>query len=84
MGIRILAARFISSPDTNGCLDSWFPTSQLDNLKRHTELACAAATAPHPDTLYKMIGSKQVGKASVTGMCVLHHIRSCMGDRVAI
>jgi hypothetical protein len=54
------------------------------NRKRHTELACAAATSTHPDTLYKMIGSKQVGKASVSGMRVLHHIRSCMGDRVAI
>jgi len=77
--------RFITSPEYKRLF--WTRGSQprhWTNLKRHTELACAAATATHPDTLYKMIGSKQVGKASVTGMRVLHHIRSCMGDRVAI
>ena len=51
--------------------------------KRETERACKT-TDTHPDTLYKLIGSKQVGKASLTGMRVLHHVRSSVGDRVAI
>jgi hypothetical protein len=54
------------------------------NSKRRTELDCAEATGTRPDTVFKLIGSKQVGKASITGMRVLHHIRSCSGDRVAI
>lgn len=52
--------------------------------KRQTEHACAAASRTYPDTLYKMIGSKQVGKASLTGMRVLHHVRSRSVNRVAI
>jgi hypothetical protein len=46
------------------------------NRKRRTEVACAKATGTHPDTVYKMIGPKQVGKASITGIRVLHHVRS--------
>ena len=52
--------------------------------KRLTEYACADVTHTHPDTLYKMLHSKQVGKASVTGMRVLRHIRSRNRSRVAI
>ena len=33
---------------------------------------------------HKLLHSKQVGKASITGMRVLHHVRSCKGDCVAI
>jgi hypothetical protein len=44
--------------------------------KRRTELACAQATQTHPDTVYKLLGSKQVGKASITGIRVLNHVRS--------
>jgi len=52
--------------------------------KRRTEHACAESTKTRPDTLYKLIHSKQVGKASITGMRVLHHVRSRKGDCVAI
>jgi hypothetical protein len=52
--------------------------------KRRTERACAEATRTYPDTLYKLIGSKQVGKASLTGMRVLHHVRAVSAGRVAI
>jgi hypothetical protein len=52
--------------------------------KRRTEHACAEATKTYPDTLYKLLGSKQVGKASLTGMRVLHHVRSLSAGRVAI
>lgn len=43
--------------------------------KRRTELACATATQTQPETVFKLIGSKQVGKASISGIRVLHHIR---------
>jgi hypothetical protein len=59
------------------------PPGWIDR-KRYTEHACAAATRTYPETLYKMIGSKQVGKASLTGMRVLHDVRSRGGGRVAI
>lgn len=52
--------------------------------KRRTEFACAELTKTRPDSLYKMLHSKQVGKASITGMRVLHHIRAGMTGRVAI
>jgi hypothetical protein len=55
-----------------------------NECKRRTEHACAEATKTYPDTLYKLIGSKQVGKASLTGMRVLHHVRSLSARRVAI
>jgi hypothetical protein len=43
--------------------------------KRRTELACAETTNTRPETVYKLIGSKQVGKASLTGIRVLHYVR---------
>jgi len=52
--------------------------------KRRTEHACAEVTKTRPDSLYKMLHSKQVGKASITGMRVLHHIRTNTHGSVAI
>jgi hypothetical protein len=46
------------------------------NRKRRTELVCAEVTRTRPDTVYKLIGPKQVGKASITGIRVLKHVRS--------
>lgn len=52
--------------------------------KRRAEHACAAATKTRPDTLYKLLHSKQVGKASITGMRVLNQLRKASGKSVAI
>ena len=52
--------------------------------KRRAEYACAAATKTRPDTLYKLLHSKQVGKASITGMRVLNHLHTATGRSVAI
>jgi hypothetical protein len=52
--------------------------------KRRTEHACAETTQTRPDTLYKLLHSKQVGKGSITGMRVLHQLRSSVGDDVAV
>jgi hypothetical protein len=52
--------------------------------KRETELVCAAMTETRPDTVYKLIGPKQVGKASITGIRVLQHVRARSNGRLAI
>lgn len=52
--------------------------------KRCTELACGLATGTHPDTLYKMLHSKQVGKASITGMRVLREVRAARSSLVSV
>jgi hypothetical protein len=51
--------------------------------KRRTELACVETTQTRPETVYKLIGSKQVGKGSVTGIRVLNHIRSSRKECVS-
>jgi hypothetical protein len=52
--------------------------------KRRTEHKCAESTGTRPDSLYKLLGPKQVGKASITGIRMLHRIRSRCGHRVSI
>jgi hypothetical protein len=52
--------------------------------KRRAEHACAELTGTRPDCLYKLIGPKQVGKASITGMRVLNYLRACKGDYFAM
>jgi hypothetical protein len=52
------------------------------DLKRRTELACAETTDTRPETVYKLLGSKQVGKASITGIRLLHHVRRTRKDEV--
>ncbi|HET9220468.1 MAG TPA: hypothetical protein VFR18_26050, partial [Terriglobia bacterium] len=44
---------------------------------------CAEATKTYPDSVYKLLGSKQVGKASLTGIRVLNQIRSGHKTRVS-
>jgi hypothetical protein len=78
-------SRFIDDPDFAHLF--WKagpkPTAWIER-KRRTEHACAEATKTRPDTLYKLLHSKQVGKASITGMRVLNHLRACKGDCVSI
>lgn len=52
--------------------------------QRATELACRAAGHGAPESPYKLLGPKQVGKGSLAGMRVLHHLRTRHGDRFAI
>ena len=78
-------SRFIADPDYEHLF--WKagprPPGWIDR-KRRTELACVEATRTRPDTLYKLLHSKQVGKASITGIRVLHQIRSRSANRVSI
>jgi hypothetical protein len=52
--------------------------------QRQSELACAAATGTHPECVFKLVGAKQVGKASLTGVRVLRHVRALNRARVAV
>ena len=75
---------FVSHPDRAHLF--WIQSKQPPdwiNRKRRTESACREVTRTHPDTLYKLVGPKQVGKASITGIRVLHHLRSC-NENVAV
>jgi hypothetical protein len=77
--------RFISDPDYASLFWTVGPKPERwIERKRRTEHACAEVTKTRPDTLYKLLHSKQVGKASITGMRVLHDVRSGNGNRVAI
>jgi hypothetical protein len=78
-------AQFITNPEYDDLFwkSGTRPANWIER-KRRTEHACAEKTGTRPDTLYKLLHSKQVGKASITGMRVLHQVRSRKGDRVAI
>ncbi len=77
--------RFVSNPEYAQLFWSAGPKPQRwIERKRRTEYVCAESTRTRPNTLYKLLHSKQVGKASITGMRVLRHIRSCKADCVAV
>lgn len=54
------------------------------NDKRLTETACAEATATRPETVFKLIGAKQVGKAALAGIRTLRAIRLAAPAHVAV
>lgn len=51
------------------------PTAWVER-HRQAEAACVAETKTWPDSLYKLLGPKQVGKASLTGIRVLNRLRA--------
>jgi len=51
---------------------------------RATEKACAHNKLGHPQSTLKLIGSKQVGKASLAGMRVLHALKRRLGNDFAV
>lgn len=51
---------------------------------RATEDACRADGLGSPESPYKLIGAKQVGKGGLAGMRLLHALRTAAGDRVAV
>jgi hypothetical protein len=51
---------------------------------RATELACRAAGLGAPQSPYKLIGPRQVGKGALAGMRALRHLKQCLGGRMAV
>ena len=55
-----------------------------DDPHRATEWACRADGLGHPQSPYKLIGSKQVGKGALAGMRVLRALRAALPGRLAV
>ncbi|MCG5242879.1 hypothetical protein ACIU1J_14100 [Azospirillum doebereinerae] len=55
-----------------------------DDPHRATELACRADGLGNPQSPYKLIGSKQVGKGGLAGMRMLRALRIAEPERVAV
>jgi len=51
---------------------------------RQAECACIGETGARPESVFKLVGPKQVGKAALTGMRVLRHLRIGNEDRVSV
>lgn len=51
---------------------------------RQAECACIGETGARPESVFKLIGPKQVGKASLTGMRVLRHLTIANRDAVSV
>ncbi|BAI75997.1 hypothetical protein AZL_d01710 (plasmid) [Azospirillum sp. B510] len=51
---------------------------------RATEWACRADGLGHPQSPYKLIGSRQVGKGALAGMRVLRALRATLPGRLAV
>lgn len=52
--------------------------------RRDTERACRDDGLGTPESPYKLIGAKQVGKGALAGMRLLHALRTTLGDRLAV
>ncbi|WP_207484318.1 hypothetical protein [Arenibaculum pallidiluteum] len=66
--------------------DFWISGARPDSyveVRRATELACAAEGLGRPQSPYHLIGSKQVGRGALAGMRVLHHLRARSDGRIA-
>ena len=52
--------------------------------RRITESACHTQGTGWPETPFKLIGAKQVGKGGLATMRMLHHLRTAMAGRIAV
>lgn len=61
------------------------PAHMPDPLpRRQTEIACANAGLGYPESPFKMIGPKQVGKGGLAAMRLAQHLKKQAGDAVTI
>lgn len=51
--------------------------------KRQTEVLCAEAGFGRPESPFKLIGAKQVGKGGLAGMRMAHYLKQALGDKIA-
>ena len=52
--------------------------------KRHTEIACADQNYGNPESPFKLIGAKQVGKGGLAGMRMAYALKESLGSKVCI
>lgn len=60
------------------------PNPDHTDLHRRAELACAAQGLGQPQSPYRLVGAKQVGKAGLAGMRMLRSLKERAGSRIAI
>ena len=65
---------------TAGTQPTWFDKKKL---QRRVEQICADKKLGEPESPFKLIGSKQVGKGGMAGMRVFHQLKIMLGERVA-
>jgi hypothetical protein len=66
---------------TSGTQPDWF---NLHALRRITERKAVDQGFGNPESPFKLIGAKQVGKGGLAGMRVMHKLKQVYGDKVAI
>lgn len=52
--------------------------------KRTTEVICANNGYGHPESPFKLIGAKQVGKGGLAGMRMVHYLQDKYDDKIAV
>lgn len=81
----LLGAAFVEHPDF--ATDFWSRGGQPDWYRdphRATEWACRAEGLGSPQSPYKLIGAKQVGRGALAGMRLLHRLRGRLPGKVAV
>lgn len=66
---------------TKGKQPEWF---KLEALRRLTEQRAIDAGLGIPESPFKLIGAKQVGKGGLAGMRLVHQLKQQLGDKLAI
>jgi len=56
----------------------------FDMPKRQTEILCAELGFGRPESPFKLIGAKQVGKGGLAGMRMAHYLKSTLQDKIAL
>jgi len=64
----------------HGKSPQWFDAK---NLRRRTEQACGEAGFGWPESPFKLIGAKQVGKGGLAGMRMAHDLKKRTGTKIA-
>jgi hypothetical protein len=83
--MNFFAGDFFSHPDyapyfwTEGKMPENFTMPQ-----RMTETQCAKDGLGRPESPFKLIGAKQVGKGGLAGMRLAHSLKQNQGDKIAI
>lgn len=66
---------------TQGKQPEWF---SVERLRRYTEQLATQSGLGIPESPFKLIGAKQVGKGGLAGMRMVHRLKEEHGDKVAI
>jgi hypothetical protein len=80
------ARKFWTHEDYNNCFwvegakPAWFS----QNSKRQTEHAVSNMNLGNPESPFKLIGPKQVGKGGLSGMRLVFNLKKILGDKISI